>query len=103
SWKARFVEAGVRLREKLFGLPYGDQAIFVWKAIFQEVGGYPEVKILEDVLFIEKIKKESRLLSYPMQALTPPRRWEEAGYLKTTLVNWATMIQWKRGASMEEL
>jgi len=103
SWKARLVEAGVRLRESLFGLPYGDQALFVWKSVFDEVGGYPDVPLLEDVLLVEKIKKEGRLLSFTAQAMTSPRRWEESGYLKTTLANWATMIRWKRGASMDEL
>lgn len=103
SWKARVVEWGVRLREWIFRLPYGDQALFVRRSVFEEIGGYPEVPLLEDVLLVRAIKKRGRLLFYPRPAITSARRWEKQGYLKTTLVNWTTMILWRFGVSLETL
>lgn len=103
SWKARLVEAGVRLREILFKLPYGDQAIFVRKRVFDEIGGYPKVPILEDVLFIQKLKALGQILSFSAKAVTSARRWEQNGYVKTTLVNWGTMILWKFGVPLEKI
>lgn len=103
SWKARVVEWGVRLREWIFRLPYGDQALFMRRSVFEEIGGYPEVPLLEDVLLVRAIKKRGRLLFYPRPAITSARRWEKQGYLKTTLVNWATMIFWQFGISLETL
>jgi rSAM/selenodomain-associated transferase 2 len=103
SWKARGVEWGVKLREIVFKLPYGDQGVFVWKKVFEEIGGYPDVPILEDVLLIQKLKMKGKLFFYPEKAITSARKWEQRGYLKMTLMNWMTMIRWKMGASLEEL
>lgn len=101
--KARLIELGVLLRELAFRLPYGDQSIFVWKKIFQQIGGYPDVRLLEDVLLIEKMKSRGRLYLAPAKAVTSARRWERHGYLKTTLVNWGTMILWKSGLPLKAL
>lgn len=101
--KAGLIEFGVKLREFLFGLPYGDQALFVRRSIFKDIGGYPDVPILEDVLLIQAMRKEGKLLFYPKPAITSARRWEQHGYLKTTLVNWATMFFWRLGVSLETI
>lgn len=103
SMKARIIEWGVRLRERLWKLPYGDQAIFVRKNIFEKLGGYPEVEILEDVLFIQKLKSRGRLLFFKERALTSARRWQEGGFVKMTLLNWAVMIKWRFGVPLSHL
>lgn len=103
SWKARLIEFGVLLRERAFDLPYGDQAIFVRRSVFRKIGGYPVVPLLEDVLLIQKMKDKGKLLFFPKKAVTSVRRWKREGYLKTTLVNWATMILWRFGVSAKDL
>lgn len=101
GFKARLIEFGVRLRERVFQLPYGDQAIFIRKALFEELNGYPEVPLLEDVLLIQKMKGLGPLFCYPKRAVTSSRHWDKQGYLKTTLTNWTTMILWRLGVSLE--
>lgn len=103
STKARIIERGVRLRELLWKLPYGDQAIFVWKKDFDAVGGYPEVPILEDLLLIQALKRRGRLFFFPEKAVTSARRWEAAGYLKMTWINWGTLLKWRWGVPLERL
>ncbi|MBI2067114.1 MAG: glycosyltransferase [Deltaproteobacteria bacterium] len=103
SPKARLLELGVLLRQQIFHLPYGDQAIFIRRSRFEAMGGYPEVPLLEDVLFIQKMKKQGKLFFCSKPAITSVRRWERHGYLKTTVVNLATMILWKSGVSLERL
>ncbi|MBI2500344.1 MAG: glycosyltransferase, partial [Deltaproteobacteria bacterium] len=61
GFKNRLIEFGVWFRERIFQLPYGDQAIFIRKSLFDEVGGYPDVPLLEDVLLIKKMKKKGTL------------------------------------------
>ena len=39
DWRARLIEFGVRLRVALFGLPYGDQALFARRDVFDAMGG----------------------------------------------------------------
>jgi hypothetical protein len=75
----------------------------VRRKVFEQIGGYPEVSLLEDVLLIEKMKSRGRLYLAPGKAVTSARRWERHGYLKTTLANWGTMILWKAGLSLESL
>lgn len=103
GWKARVVEWGVRLREMVFKLPYGDQALFVRRQVFEAVGGYPEVPLLEDVLLVERLKQRGKLYEFPERAITSARKWEQFGYLRMTLLNWGTMLRRSFGASLEEL
>lgn len=103
GFKDRLIEFGVWLRERLFQLPYGDQAIFIRKTHFEELGGYPEVPILEDVLLIQKMKALGPLFFYPKKAVTSNKRWERHGYFKTTLANWTTMTLWRAGVSLETI
>ena len=103
SWKARVIEFGVKLREAIWQLPYGDQVLFAWKKVFDDVGGYPKVPLLEDVLFVGRLKKRGRLLSYSGKAVTSARKWEQYGYLKMTLINWGTMLQYVLGIPLDEI
>ncbi len=97
--RAKIIEYGVLLRELVFGLPYGDQAIFVRRKFFEQIGGYPDVPLLEDVLLIQRMKDNGPLLYYSKKATTSAQRWERHGYLKTTLVNWGAMLLWKLGVA----
>ena len=101
--KPRLIEFGARLRELVFRLPYGDQAIFIRKKVFEEIGGYPEVPVLEDVLLIREMKSRGRLYLCSGKAATSARRWERNGYLRTTLANWLTMGLWKIGLPLENI
>ncbi|MBI2083316.1 MAG: glycosyltransferase [Deltaproteobacteria bacterium] len=101
--KSRLIEFGVRLRELAFRLPYGDQAIFIRKTHFENLGGYPEAPLLEDVLLAQKMKTLGSLYFFPKKAVTSARCWEQHGYLKTTFVNLATMIFWRLGVSLERI
>lgn len=103
GFRAKLIEWGVWLREKVFHLPYGDQAIFVRKGLFEKLDGYPEVPILEDVLLIQKMKALGPLCFYPKKAVTSARCWERHGYLKTTLFNWLTMILWRLGIALDRI
>ena len=62
-WRARLVELGVRLREYVFRLPYGDQVQFVRRKVFAAMGGYPEVPFLEDVIFIQQMRNAKDALT----------------------------------------
>src|SRR5262249_53692031 len=51
----RFIECGVRLRVALFGLPYGDQALFARRAVLERVGGIPQGPIMEDLDLVRRL------------------------------------------------
>ena len=87
SLAARAIEAGVRARVGVFALPYGDQALFVRRRVFQEVGGYADIPIMEDVDLICRLRSRGRLFRSPLEALTSARKWERDGWIRRTVGN----------------
>jgi rSAM/selenodomain-associated transferase 2 len=84
SAQARIIEAGVRARVALFGLPYGDQAIFVRRDAFEALGGYADLPIMEDVDLVQRLRRQGRLYRSTLAATTSARRWERDGWLRRT-------------------
>lgn len=83
----RWVEKTVNARSRLFQLPYGDQAIFLKAAIFQELGGFQDLPIMEDFEFVQRLKRKGKIAIAPAAVLTSSRRWLKLGVFKTTAIN----------------
>ncbi len=64
------------LRSSLLGLHYGDQGIFVRKEVFRRMGGYQEWPLMEDVDFIQRLKREGQVVLLKKTITTSARRWE---------------------------
>lgn len=84
----RFIEASGNIRAKLFKIFYGDQAIFVRRDAFFQIGGFDEVELFDDIMFSKKLKKRGKICVLNKRVYTLPRRWEKGGIIKTTLINW---------------
>lgn len=84
-------------RSRVRGAPTGDQAIFVRRAEFDAVGGFPEVPLMEDVAFVRALRARApgRPVAVPVQ--TSARRWRKHGLLRTILRMWALQIQYRVG------
>jgi rSAM/selenodomain-associated transferase 2 len=81
---ARAIELGVAVRVRLFGMPYGDQALFVRRDVFERIGGYADVPIMEDVDLVRRLRRVGRLWRSPLPAVTSARRWERDGWVRRT-------------------
>jgi rSAM/selenodomain-associated transferase 2 len=99
----RVVEGGVRLRLRLFALPYGDQALFARRQVYSRIGGIPHLPLMEDVAFVTRLKRAGRLAFLPVRAFTSPRRWDRYGIVGTTLRNWSLLAGYAAGQSPERL
>lgn len=75
------------LRSRYLQLPYGDQAIFTTRKNFDSVGGYRDMEIMEDYVFVQKLKQKGKIEVCRERAITSARRWQNIGIIKTTLVN----------------
>lgn len=95
----RIVEWGVRLRLALFRLPYGDQAIFVRRRTLAEIGGVPQVEIMEDVDLVQALKRRGRLALLPQPVRTSARRYLERGVLRTVFKNACALLGRALGVS----
>ena len=99
----RLVEWGVNIRSGLLGIPYGDQAIFMKKQNFEAVGGFPDQPLLEDVALIRRLKRLGTITLAAAQVTTSPRRWQQLGILRTTLINQCILVGYTFGMSAEKL
>jgi rSAM/selenodomain-associated transferase 2 len=95
----RLVEWGVRIRSHFFNLPYGDQAIFIKREVFEQVGGFPELPIMEDFEMMRRLQRIGRITIVQGAVLTSARRWLQKGVFKTTLINQIAIIAYFIGVS----
>lgn len=65
SLATRLVELFANIRSRLFSLPYGDQAIFIRKDIFEKIGGFRECPFLEDIDMSIRLKRLGKLIYLP--------------------------------------
>lgn len=103
SPKARIISAAANIRSGLLKMPYGDQALFLRREIFERIGGFPEAPLMEDAALAAAAKRIGGLARLDDYALTSARRWEERGYLRNTLRNWSITLAWRAGARPEKL
>ncbi|RMG34903.1 MAG: glycosyltransferase [Planctomycetota bacterium] len=100
----RALETGNALRVRLFGLAYGDQAIFVRRDLFEAVGGFPEWPLMEDVGLMQRLRRarvRPVLLDGPV--VVSARRWQRCGVVRQTLRNWSLLAAYFCGVSPRTL
>ncbi len=84
----KYIAARASLRSRWNRIPYGDQAIFIRKKYFDQIGGFKEIPLMEDVDLMRRIKKDGKqIVILPDKVITSARRWESEGALYTTLRN----------------
>ncbi len=99
----RLVEKLVNCRSHLFQLPYGDQAIFLKAATFQQLGGFPDLPIMEDFQLIRQLQKLGKIAIVPVPVKTSPRRWQKLGVWQTTIINQLVIFGFFLGIPPEKI
>lgn len=99
----RFMERGNAFRASCRGLPYGDQGIFVRRALFDEIGGFPELKLMEDLFLMKRLRRRTRpvLLAGPLYVSA--RRWRRKGVIRQTVRNWSLLAAVRLGIHPDRL
>ncbi len=92
------MERLVNLRSRWQQMPYGDQALFVRRDVFHELGGFADVPVMEDFDFVRRLKRLGKVRIVPLPAVTSSRRWKRSGVLRTTLIHQALVIAYVFGA-----
>lgn len=95
----QIIERVANRRSRRLQMPYGDQAIFIRSALFREIGGFPDMPIMEDFGFIRRLQKKGYIQTAPYPALTSARRWRGLGLWKTTLINELVVVAYYLGIS----
>lgn len=84
----RVIEKCMNIRSRLTGIATGDQVIFVYKEIFQQVNGYPGIELMEDIAISKTLLKISKPVCLKEKVISSSRRWEKNGIIKTILHMW---------------
>ena len=99
----RIIERMANLRSRFLRLPYGDQALFMKKSLFDEIGDFPDLPIMEDFILVRRLKRKGKILIVPAAVVTSPRRWLNLGIFKTWLINQLIIIAYYLGFPLERL
>jgi rSAM/selenodomain-associated transferase 2/rSAM/selenodomain-associated transferase 1 len=99
----RLIEMLANWRSRLLQLPYGDQALFLGRDLFERLGGFPEIPIMEDAVFIQRLKRVGRIAISACAAVTSGRRWRRLGILRTTLANQVVLVGFYLGVDPDRL
>ena len=81
------MEWTTNLRSRWFQNPYGDQTQFLRRALFEELGGFADLPIMEDYELNQRLRKHGRVDTTSSAAITSGRRWKKLGVIRTTLIN----------------
>lgn len=83
----RAIEFTTYLRSRYLKLPYGDQALFMRRAVFEKEGGFPELPLGEDFYLVRRLARRGRIGIAPVPVTTSGRRWRELGKFRTSWIN----------------
>ena len=103
AWQARVIARLVAWRVRLFRLPYGDQGIFVRREVFEALGGYREMPLMEDVDFVHRLVRAGRVHEPSLAVITSARRYERDGWFRRTVRNLTLVTLYFAGVSPARL
>lgn len=99
----RMVSAAMNLRSHLSGIVTGDQSVFVRRRLFEEVGGFPAIPLMEDIALSALLRRRGRPARLRARVRTSARRWERHGVWRTIVLMWRTRLEYALGADPARL
>ncbi|KPK58253.1 MAG: hypothetical protein AMS21_10745 [Gemmatimonas sp. SG8_38_2] len=96
---ARYLAAAINRRSRVFKTATGDQAIFARRIAFEQVGGFPNADLFEDVLFYRKLKRLGRTVVLRPAVRISDRRWRRLGYRRTIAKHLSLRLLFLMGVS----
>jgi rSAM/selenodomain-associated transferase 2 len=100
---SRMIAMFMNLRSRLTRISTGDQAMFVRRHVFERLGGFSDIPIMEDIEFSMRLKRVGPTLALHERVVTSFRRWEQQGPLRTILLMWALRFLYWIGVSPHRL
>jgi rSAM/selenodomain-associated transferase 2/rSAM/selenodomain-associated transferase 1 len=97
----RLIERLANWRSRCLKMPYGDQAIFISSKVFHQIGGFPDIPIMEDFELVRRLRKQGNIVTLPVPVFTSARRWQNFGILKTTVINQMVIAAYVMGIAPE--
>ncbi len=99
----RLIEKVINLRSRLSGIATGDQGIFIQRELFEQVGGFASIPLMEDIEICKRLKKTGRPLCLRSRVVTSSRYWEQRGIWTTIMLMWKLRFLYFFGVSPQRL
>lgn len=93
----------INWRSKLSRIATGDQAIFIKRELFEQVGGYPDQALMEDIEICKKLKTIAKPACLKSKVVTSARRWQQHGTWRTIILMWQLRFDYWRGVSADNI
>lgn len=102
-WILPIVGFMMNLRSRWTGIATGDQAIFVQRRAFEQIGGFPDIDLMEDIALSKSLKRLGPPACLRSKVTTSGRRWEKNGAIKTIALMWQLRLAYFLGAEPSDL
>jgi rSAM/selenodomain-associated transferase 2 len=86
-------------RSRLTGISTGDQGIFVRRPVFDALGGYADIPLMEDIDFTRRLKRRGRVAALRLRVTTSARKWEREGVVRTIVLMWTLRLLYALGVA----
>jgi rSAM/selenodomain-associated transferase 2 len=90
-------------RSRLTGISTGDQGIFVRRVVFDAMGRYPDIPLMEDIELTRRLKRRGRLAALSLRVTTAARKWEREGAIRTIVLMWTLRFLYWAGVDPGQL
>lgn len=102
-WAFRMIETMMNLRSRWSGICTGDQSLFITKAVFEQVGGFGAMALMEDIDLSKRLKQIQRPAIIQARVKTSARRWSQHGIVRTIVLMWSLRLGFWLGVSPQRL
>ena len=97
------LEQMVNLRSRWLQRPYGDQGLLIHRELYEQVGGYRPLALMEDLDLVERLSQVTTIRSLNCALLTSTARWQQRSVLKQAWRNARLRWLWRQGRSTQQL
>lgn len=102
-WEFRMIETLMNVRSRLTSICTGDQGMFFHRDILQEIGGFPDQPLMEDIEVSKRLRKLAKPFYSTSRLRASSRKWETEGVFRTVVRMWRFRIRYYLGASPDAL
>jgi rSAM/selenodomain-associated transferase 2 len=99
----RMIEFMINLRSALTSVSTGDQGLFIHKDLFEQVDGFADLALMEDVQLTKALRRHSKPINLTQKLVTSSRRWQQKGIVKTIILMWSLRFAYFCGVSPQRL
>ena len=102
-WMLKVIARLINYRSRMTRVATGDQALFVRRAVFETMGGFQDIPLMEDIALCRALKRFGPIACLQTRVITSGRRWERHGVWRTVIKMWALKVCYLAGVSPQRL